>query len=216
MTFSTMFVRWPEAWKRPLFRVRFFISVPFFVVMLTLLAKFLLWVERRPGVVVPDPVLASFPPTDLTWLIFCLVYGGIVAGLIAYSVDPDRLLLAIQAYALCVVFRIIAMYLLPLEPPVATIPLKDPFVEAFGSGQLLMKDLFFSGHTSVLFILYLTAAHGWLKQMFLCFTIAVAIAIIVHHTHYSVDVFIAPFVAYSAYRMALLINGRYDGGKTSY
>jgi hypothetical protein len=184
--------------------------------MLRTLAQFLLWVERRPGAVVPDPLLATFPPTDMTWVIFTLVYLGIVMAVIAFSLDPDRLALALQAYALCIVFRIMAMYLLPLEPPIVTIPLRDPFVETFGSGQLLMKDLFFSGHTSVLFILFLTASRGWLKWTFLVFTLAAATAIIIHHTHYTVDVFVAPFVAYAAYRIALIVNKRFDPGITSY
>jgi hypothetical protein len=152
----------------------------------------------------------------MTWVIFTLVYLGIVMAVTMFSVDPDRLALVFQAYALCIVFRIIAMYLLPLEPPAITIPLKDPFVETFGSGQLLMKDLFFSGHTSILFILFLTSARGWLKWTFLLFTLAAATAIIVHHTHYTVDVFIAPFVAYASYRIALIVNKRFDPGITSY
>lgn len=216
MTRRTLLYRWHEAWIRPRFRIRIVFSFVFLGLMLRTLAQFLLWVERRPGVVVPDPLLAAFPPTEMTWVIFTLVYLGIVMAVAAFSLDPDRLALAFQTYALCIVFRIIAMYLLPLEPPAVTIPLKDPLVETFGSGQLLMKDLFFSGHTSVLFILFLTAARGWLKWTFFAFTLAAATAIIIHHTHYSVDVFVAPFVAYTSYRIAVMVNKRYDPGITSY
>ncbi len=203
---------WKAAWGRPAFRFRAWVTVPFLAAILAALATFLQWVERRAGVVVPDPLLALFPPTDLTWFIFGLIYGGLVIALLFLVRDPDRLLLAMQSYSLMVVFRILAMYLLPLDPPAMTIPLKDPFVQLFGSGNVLMKDLFFSGHTSTLFLLFLTARKGRLRTALLLFTISVAVLIVIHHSHYAVDVYMAPFVAYTSYRIALLLNARVDPG----
>jgi len=178
--------------------------------MLITLTAFLQWVERRAGVVVPDPVLALFPPSDLTWVIFSLIYGGLLTALFFLVREPDRLLLASQSYSLMVAFRIIAMFLLPLDPPADTIPLQDPFVQLFGSGSVLMKDLFFSGHTSTLFLLYLTARKGRLKTAFLLCTVAVAVLIVLHHSHYAVDVYVAPFVTYASYRIAYILNTRCD------
>jgi hypothetical protein len=207
---SSIPAAWKTAWSRPAFRVRSLITFPFLAVMLATLAAYLQWVEKRPGVVVPDPVLALFPPIDLTWFIFGLIYGALVTALAFLARDPDRLLLACQSYSLMVVFRIIAMYLLPLDPPAATIPLKDPFVQLFGSGNVLMKDLFFSGHTSTLFLLSLTAGTRTLKLVYLLCTVAVAVLIVIHHSHYTVDVYVAPFVAYTSYRIAALLNMHAD------
>lgn len=205
---------WKSAWSRPAFRIRAWIACPLLAIMLITLTVFLRWVERRSGVVVPDPVLALLPPTDLTWVIFGLIYGGLLTALVFLIREPDRLLLAIQSYSLMVVFRIIAMFLLPLDPPAETIPLQDPFVQLFGSGSVLMKDLFFSGHTSTLFLLYLTARKGKLKSVFLLFTAAVAVMIVIHHSHYAVDVYVAPFVTYVAYRIATLVTMRFDTAAT--
>jgi hypothetical protein len=216
MTMNSIAAAWQAAWERPPFRTRFFVTIPFLALMLIALATFLQWVERRSGVVVPDPVLAALPLFDLTWIIFGLIYGGLVSALLALIADPDRLLLAFQSYSLMVVFRIIAMYLLPLDPPAITIPLQDPFVQLFGSGDVLMKDLFFSGHTSTLFLLFLSARRGRLKILFLLFTIAVAATIVIHHSHYAVDVFVAPFVAYTSYRIAYLLNKKFDPTIRSY
>jgi hypothetical protein len=105
------------------------------------------------------------------------------------------------------------MYLVALEPPAVTIPLEDPFVQIFGSGEVLMKDLFFSGHTSTLFLLYLTVTAPVLRRIFLAAVVAVAIAVIVHHTHYTIDVYVAPFFSYAAYRIVLRFNG--EDGKGS-
>jgi hypothetical protein len=210
MTTTSIAAAWRTAWQRPPFRVSFFVTIPFFVLMLVALAIFLQWVEHRSGAVVSDPVLAALAPRDLTWIIFGLIYGALAGGLLVLIREPGRLLLAFQSYALMVVFRIIAMYLLPLDPPAVTIPLQDPFVQLFGSGNVLMKDLFFSGHTSTLFLLFLTARRGWLKVLFLLCTIAVAATIIIHHAHYAVDVYMAPFVSYTSYRIAYLLSRKCD------
>jgi membrane-associated phospholipid phosphatase len=98
------------------------------------------------------------------------------------------------------------MFLLPLEPPALLIPLRDPFVQYLGTGTLLTKDLFFSGHTSTLFLLFLTARGARLKAIFVVCTVGVAISVLLQHVHYSVDVFVAPFFAYAAYRVALAID----------
>ncbi len=209
---TSLAAAWREAWIRPAFRVRTLITFPFLAVVLLTFTTFLQWVERRAGVVVPDPILRLFPPTDLTWIIFGLIYGAIAAALLIFARDPDRLLLALQSYSLMVVFRIIAMYLLPLDPPSVTIPLRDPFVQLFGSGNVLMKDLFFSGHTSTLFLLFLNAREGRWRIAFLLCTISVAVLIVVHHSHYAVDVYMAPFVAYASYRIIVLLNTRFDPG----
>ena len=66
-----------------------------------------------------------------------------------------------------VVVRMCAMYMLPLDPPVNMIILNDPLVEFFGTGQTLTKDLFFSGHTATLFILFLVSEKKIYKTIFL-------------------------------------------------
>jgi membrane-associated phospholipid phosphatase len=112
------------------------------------------------------------------------------------------LLVALQGYTLMVSVRILMMWSVPLEPPRGLLPLVDPFVQLFGSGTVPTKDLFFSGHTSTLFLLFLTARGRWLRLAFLLCTITVAVAVLLQHVHYSIDVFVAPFVAYGCYRVA--------------
>jgi membrane-associated phospholipid phosphatase len=98
------------------------------------------------------------------------------------------------------------MYLLPLEPPAQMIPLNDPFVQFFGSGEILTKDLFFSGHTSTLFILFLITESKPLKNIFLTATVLVAIFVVLQHVHYTVDVIAAPFFAYTSFRIFKVIQ----------
>jgi membrane-associated phospholipid phosphatase len=84
--------------------------------------------------------------------------------------------------------------------------LNDPFVQFFGSGDVLTKDLFFSGHTATLFLLFLISEKKYLKIIFLLCTILVGIAVLLQHVHYTIDVLAAPFFAYASYKLAAVIN----------
>jgi membrane-associated phospholipid phosphatase len=117
-------------------------------------------------------------------------------------------LIAFQAYGLMLIFRTIAMYLTPFEAPEKILLLNDPFVQFFAKGDILTKDLFFSGHTGTLFLVFLLAENKTLKTIFLILTILVGSAVLLQHVHYSVDVFVAPFVAYGSYKIINKIHSK--------
>jgi membrane-associated phospholipid phosphatase len=194
-------MNWKEFLNHKKNRNEFLISLFLLVVALTTLANFVNFAEARNGVVLQDPLLNLFNPIDLTWLIFGLIYISIVAAILTLLKNPKQLLFAMQLYTLMVVVRITAMYLLPLEPPAKIIMLIDPFVEFFGTGKTLTKDLFFSGHTATLFILFLVSQHKIIKIVFLICTIIVAISVLLQHVHYTIDVFAALFFTYACYKI---------------
>lgn len=195
------------SWKKFLTEKRnkteLIITVLLLAFTLTFLTNFLNFIETRKGVVLSDPILNLYEPINLTWLTFALIYISLIVAIISLLNKPDRLLFALQLYVLMVVVRIAAMYLLPLDPPEKMIMLKDPFVEFFGTGQTLTKDLFFSGHTATLFILFLVSEKKITKTIFLVNTILVAIAVLLQHVHYTIDVFAALFFTYACYRILL-------------
>jgi membrane-associated phospholipid phosphatase len=190
---------WKEFLKEKRNSVELIITLFLLVVMLTSLANFVNYAETRQGIVLPDPVLSLFQPIDLTWFTFALIYISLFVAIATLSKNPKQLVFAIQLYSLMAAVRIAAMYLLPLEPPAKMIILNDPFVELFGTGQTLTKDLFFSGHTATLFILFLVSEKKIIKTIFLTSTIAVAIAVLLQHVHYTIDVFAAVFFTYACY-----------------
>lgn len=202
-------MNWKEFLKEKRNRVELVITLFLLAVVLTSLANFLNYVEARQGVLLPDPLLNLFNPIDLTWLIFALIYISLVVAIATLSQKPKRLLFAVQLYTLMVLLRIVAMFLLPLEPPATMIILSDPLIEFFGTGQTLTKDLFFSGHTATLFILFLVSEKKIIKTVFLISTIAVAIAVLLQHVHYSIDVFAAVFFTYACY--CFLSHSRSEG-----
>ena len=205
-------MNWKEFLKEKRNRVELVITFFLLAIVLTFLTNFLNYVEARQGVVLPDPILNLFKPIDLTWLTFALIYISLVAAIATLSKNPKQLMFAIQLYTLMVAVRIIAMFLLPLEPPATMIILNDPFVEFFGTGQTLTKDLFFSGHTATLFILFLVAPKKIIKTMFMISTILVAISVILQHVHYSIDVFAAVFFTHACYKLILKFKTRLQYG----
>uniref|UniRef100_A0A832D0B4 Sphingomyelin synthase-like domain-containing protein n=1 Tax=Ignavibacterium album TaxID=591197 RepID=A0A832D0B4_9BACT len=192
---------WKDFFSSHRNRIEFIISILLLVIVLFTLTNFLNYVESRNGFSFNDPILSLFEPIDLTWLTFTLIYGSLIAAIVNLIYKPDKLLFTIQFYTLMVVVRIISMWLLPLNPPEKMILLNDPFVEFFGTGKTLTKDLFFSGHTATLFILFLTADDKLLKRIFLLSTILVAISVLMQHVHYSIDVFAAIFFTYTCFQI---------------
>jgi hypothetical protein len=203
-----MIVNIRDAWRDPAWRMELAVTAAILVPVLFALTHFLDWNESRRGVTMPDPVLALFPAVNLTWLTFLVIYAGIIVGLAVLLQNPRRLLLVFQAYAVMALFRMAAMYLSPLEPPPGIIELRDPFVEFFGGGKTLTRDLFFSGHTSTTFLLFLLIPGKWLRVAYACATLVVGVCVVLQHVHYTFDVVAAPFFAYGAYAIVLGICKR--------
>lgn len=194
-------MNWKEFLNHKKNRNEFSISLILLALTLSGLANFVNYAEARNGVVLQDPLLNLFNPIDLTWLTFGLIYISLIVAIITLLKNPKQLVFAMQLYALMVVVRISAMYLLPLEPPAKMIILNDPFVEFFGSGKSLTKDLFFSGHTASLYILFLVSQQKIIKTVFLICTMMVAISVLLQHVHYTIDVFAALFFTYACYKI---------------
>jgi hypothetical protein len=194
---------WRRAWADPGFRVRLAVTLPALLATLAALAALVKWVENRPGVVLPDPVLALLAPRDVTWPVFTLIYVGILLAIFLLVRSPVRLLLGIQAYVAMALLRILVMWATPLDPPAGVIVLEDPLVQMFGgAARPLTRDLFFSGHTSTMFLLFLAVPGRPARAFFLACTVGVGSLVLLQHVHYAVDVLAAPPFAYAAWRMA--------------
>lgn len=192
------------------YRKIFFISLIILAAELFLLTLFLEYAESRKGITIPDPLLSLFTAVDFTWLIFLIIYASLAAALLSLLPHPQELLFAVQLYAFMVVVRIIAMFLLPLEPPEGIIILKDPFVEFFGTGKSLTKDLFFSGHTASILIFFFTAKSKIFKTIFLLLVIFIAVLVILQKVHYTIDVYAAVFFTTACYYVLRTFKEKYN------
>jgi hypothetical protein len=142
-------------------------------------------------------------PRDVTWPVFTLIYVGIVLAVLLLVRSPVRLLLGMQGYVVLALLRMVVMWATPLDPPPGMIVLEDPLVQGFGGAAApLTRDLFFSGHTSTMFLLFLAVPGRASRAFFLAATAGVAFLVLVQHVHYAVDVLAAPPFAYAAWRIA--------------
>ncbi|HLP28046.1 MAG TPA: phosphatase PAP2-related protein [Candidatus Didemnitutus sp.] len=178
------------------------VAVTFATLFITLFSytRFLNHVEQREGLVFLDPIHAVLGPIDLTWPIFIMLYGALIVAIVAMARTPVILFRAIRAYTMLIGIRIICMWLLPLDPPSTMIALGDPLVQMFTSGTSAppTRDLFFSGHTSILCVIgFVLPQRNW-KIVFFSLATLVGIAVILQHVHYSVDVVVAPLAAWAA------------------
>lgn len=199
---------WKSQLKDSKFRLALYISTITIALVLTVVTSFLQIIENRDGVVIHDPFLNILSPINLTWFTFALIYGGVIIAVIYLINNPKLLVLTFFTYSVLVLSRIFAMYFLPLNPPTDMIALKDPFVEFFGGGKTLTKDLFFSGHTSLMFMLFLIIKEKKLKRMFFYSTFLVGFSVLLQHVHYTIDVIVAPVFAYASYQIGVYLFNR--------
>lgn len=164
---------------------------------------FLTNVESRQGVHLTDPLHGRVGPINFTWPIFTVLYGALVASLVALRSKPDVVVTALRGYLVLIAFRIVVMWASPLDPPATMIPLTDPFVAMFtGNGTTLTRDLMFSGHVSILCLVAFIVPQQWLRRALFVSAAVVGGMLIAQHVHYTVDVLVAPLAALSAARFA--------------
>ena len=163
------------------------------------MSRYLQWIERRPGVVLADPILRVIGPVDCTAFVFICVYGSVIAAIWLLAAEPVLLNKAIQAYVLMNSLRITTLWMVPLEPPMGMIQLHDP-ITGLLTGTI-SKDLFFSGHAATLSLLAFTAKNANARRLFAAVAGFVSMALIIQHVHYSIDILVAVPFSYLASRV---------------
>jgi hypothetical protein len=203
--------RWISAWSSLAFRWSFLLALAALIGSLALLSQVLRAAELRPGAVLEDPLLARFAARDLSVLSFTVIYGGLLAALLDLLGHPRHLLRGLVAYTLVALGRAATVWVTPLDPPRTMVTLRDPLIETFGPAQLLTRDLFFSGHTATLFLMALCVPSRWLRSLLFPATAVVAVLVLLQHAHYTVDVLVAPCMAFCAFRLAAFASERVSG-----
>ena len=161
----------------------------------------------KPGILLNDFVLKQSEPRDWSWIIFGLIYSSVLLTLTFNYWKPFIILLGIETYVAINLIRMITLYLVTLEPPLDIIPLIDPVITKIAYGNAVyLKDLFFSGHVSTLFLLFLLELNVWRRIILMASTIVVAFFILWQHVHYTVDVLFAPFFAWVIFYLVQKIH----------
>ncbi len=187
--------------------------ISFIVLRLVLYGVFevMIFVEKRDGMVLWDPVHLLLEPVDFSPWIFAATYTSfLLCIVVALSESIGRLTYAFFIYSAIMVLRSLAMLSFPLDPPIGIIPLIDPVVNFFNPEQFVAtKDLFFSGHCASMFFLYLTARKTWLKWFMAFVNIFVIIALSWQRVHYTIDIIVGIMVAYGMVKLFDYIFEKY-------
>jgi hypothetical protein len=197
-------LNWQEAWSNPVFRRKFIFSAAALMLIILSLPSFFAYIEKREGAYLHDLVLQVIPAADVsipTFLIIWTISGLVIVRMIQ---NPAFALLMLSSFTLLCIARIVSITMVPLNPPDGLIRLNDPLTSLIygGKDKFMTKDLFFSGHTSNMFLMCLCLTKKTDKYLALMATIAVGVLVLVQHVHYTIDVLAAFLFTYIIFRVS--------------
>jgi hypothetical protein len=146
---------------------------------------------RGKGWIFDDPVHAVLPAMNLSIPIFSITYGSLILYVFTSYRQPNFLSRLMIAYGLITLFRIGTISLFPLREPETLVFLEDPVLNDLIYPGEIITDLFFSGHTALVFMLFILSGYRW---YFLLLTLLMGVFLMIQRIHYSIDVLAAlPF-----------------------
>jgi len=180
---------WQIAWTNPGFRRYLISGIVLVATILSIFPHFFHWVEERQGIVLNDPLMTVIPAHNVSVPLFIMIWTMSALAAIRAVQNPRILLVFIWSFLFLSVFRTLTITLVPLDPPVGLIGLSDPLSNFFyGHDRFVTKDLFFSGHTSSMFLLYFCLTGRGDRRAALLITFGVAFLLLVQHVHYTLDI----------------------------
>lgn len=190
---------WQDALSSPVFRRRLFFGLLATVAIMCAFPAFFQNIEKRPGYLLQDPILAALPPHNYSVPIFIVIWA--ITGLAVYRAAqiPSIFATFVWCWVVLSLMRLLSITLVPLDTPIGLIVLKDPLSNFFYGEKFVTKDLFFSGHTSTVCLLFFCLPGRTDKTLALLSTICVGFLLMAQHVHYSLDVLCAPFFAWLTY-----------------
>lgn len=136
------------------------------------------------GIVLNDPILNALPLANYSLAIFSITYSVILYLIYLSFRKPLLAGKFMIAYGTMLLIRMITLTLVPLKAPDGLIYLQDPFLNNLIYPGEVKNDLFFSGHTALVFILFFLT-----KQKFLLVIgVLLGFLLMAQRVHYSIDV----------------------------
>ncbi|MDE3250738.1 MAG: hypothetical protein KGO82_18900 [Bacteroidota bacterium] len=202
-------LKWKKAWSGKRFRWLFLTGWFAVIGLLMVFHQFLMHIEKREGVLLNDWLLQQLPVYNVSLPVFLFIWGATLLALYRSVGSPKICILLLWTYFFVTMARLISIWLIPLNPPPDLIPLADPLTNLFYGKQFITRDLFFSGHTSSVFIIFLCLPRRADKIFSLVSVICIAALLLVQHVHYSIDIIAAPIMSYGCF----LLARRFTGGR---
>lgn len=159
-------------------------------------------IEHHNGPVLQDWVLQQIPVQDVSLGIFLVIWATALLLVYRARFSPAIFMMFAYGYIFVSLSRMLSISLIPLNPPIGLIPLIDPLSNAFYGKTYITKDLFYSGHTSTIFLMFLCFRRWWDRLLALIGSLLVGGLLLVQHVHYTVDVLGAFALTYPLYWLA--------------
>ncbi len=206
---------WHSAFANKAFIIISLLGLLVLITLAILSPYFYSFIENRSGTLIHDKVLQVIPPVNVSVPIFIIIWSTIVLFFVRSIRQPIVFGRMVLAYSIFTSFRYLAIFLVPLEPPVGILELKDPFTDIFYGGSFVTKDLFFSGHLGleVLFLLVMTKKQDKFILGMACMLLAMLL--LVQHVHYTIDVLAAPLFSLLSYLSAQVVLQKFGIIKAS-
>lgn len=152
---------------------------------------------------VGDLILDNLQVVDLSFIIVECALLAIVLGTVFVLQHPRYILFSLKALALFIIIRAFFISLTHVGIYPEHVALGFGVFDGIYSYLNFQMGLFFSGHTGMPFFMALIFwEHKHARFVFLSLSFVFAIAVLLAHIHYSIDVFAAPFMAYGIFKIA--------------
>jgi PAP2 superfamily C-terminal len=199
---TTIKQRWSIAFANKLFKQKFLTALILLISILIFLPYFFQYVEKRNGIVLNDFILNTIQPKDVSLIVFIIIWAVSILMIIRAIINPTIFIVLLTSFTLLTISRITSIYFVALNPPVGLIVLKDPLSNFFYGATFITKDLFYSGHTATMFLMFLCLEKKTDKWIALLASFFVGALVLIQHVHYSIDVLCAPFFSCIIYRLS--------------
>jgi len=194
---------WQNAYNTRASRLKLLSATIVIGLIINLLPSFFKHIENRTdGVVLNDWILAHLPSYDLSVPIFILIWSMGLLMMWRGLYNPKVCISYIWTLNLVCIARFVTISLVKLNPPVGLVPLIDPSTSVFYGHTFITKDLFFSGHTATMVLVYLHLQKRTDKIIALIAALLLVIMLLIQHIHYTIDVLAAPVIVYGCWRLA--------------
>ncbi|AMR32019.1 hypothetical protein A0256_11610 [Mucilaginibacter sp. PAMC 26640] len=169
------------------------------IIILSTMPVFFNYIERRNGIVLNDWLLAAIPAYNVSLMIFALIWGMAILILSRALYNPNIYIKYAWTLFFVNLTRMLTIFLFALNPPHGMVHLVDPITGIFYGNRVITKDLFYSGHTSTMMLIFLCLEKRNDKIIGFIALVSVMVLLLVQHIHYTIDVIAAPFFVYSIY-----------------
>jgi len=187
-------------WSNRFFAISVIASLLLFAGSLFVNYRAILYSTANAGNATTDILLENLPlvNTDIVFSEGAMIFAILIAALLL--IEPKTIPFALKSIALFILIRAVFVTMTHLAP------YPDHITSDFGSMRYFSAgaDLFFSGHTGLPFLMALMFwENKYLRAFFIIASIIAAVAVLLGHLHYTIDVFSAYFIAFGIYHISL-------------